>query len=96
MKVTERVEDHHETQEEVPFGKLHRRRRPEMIVVECECGRRQTLTGVMPGEGERGSYSMSAVREGHYSWLNDCLEWLEGKEARHEYYARLEEQAALR
>jgi cold shock protein len=25
-----------------------------------------------------------------YSWLDDCLERLEGKEARHEYYARLD------
>jgi hypothetical protein len=33
--------------------------------------------------------------EGHYSWLDGYLEWLEGKEARAEYHARLEELASL-
>jgi hypothetical protein len=28
--------------------------------------------------------------DGHYSWLEDYLVTLEGKEAREEYYARLE------
>src|SRR5215207_1952660 len=35
--------------------------------------------------------------EGNYSWLDDCMERLEGKEARAEYYALLEaELASLR
>lgn len=93
MKVIERGGGHHEAHEEAPFGRLRRRKRPEMIVVECECGRKLTV-GVTPGEGERGADDVPAVREGRYSWLDDCLEWLEGKEARHEYYARLGEQAA--
>ena len=33
--------------------------------------------------------------ERHYSWLESYLEWLEGKEARAEYHARLEELASL-
>jgi hypothetical protein len=33
--------------------------------------------------------------ESHYSWLEGYLEWLEGKEARAEYHARLEELASL-
>ncbi len=33
--------------------------------------------------------------ERHYSWLEGCLESLEGKEARAEYHARLEELASL-
>jgi hypothetical protein len=33
--------------------------------------------------------------ERHYSWLEGYLEWLEGEEARGEYYARLEELASL-
>ncbi len=28
--------------------------------------------------------------KGRYPWLEGCIERLEGKEARHEYYARLE------
>jgi hypothetical protein len=33
--------------------------------------------------------------ERHYAWLEGYLEWLEGEEARAEYYARLEELASL-
>jgi hypothetical protein len=33
--------------------------------------------------------------ERHYPWLEGYLEWLEGKEARAEYHARLEELASL-
>ena len=33
--------------------------------------------------------------ERHYSWLEGYLEWLEGKDARAEYHARLEELASL-
>jgi hypothetical protein len=33
--------------------------------------------------------------ERHYSWLEGYLEWLEGEEARAEYYARLEGLASL-
>jgi hypothetical protein len=30
----------------------------------------------------------------HYSWLESYMEWLEGKEARAEYHAVLEEELA--
>ena len=90
MKVIESVEDHYEAQE-APFGKLHRRR-PEMNVAECECGGRLALSSFPPGG--RGTDKAPAIQENRYSWLDDCLEWLEGKEARHEYYARLEEEQA--
>ncbi len=50
-------------------------------------------------EGDEVSYEMRWVRNRlrptnvcrrlYYSWRDDCLERLEGKEARHEYYGRL-------
>lgn len=43
--------------------------------------------------GERLVLTRTATRREHttteYSWLEACLERIEGKEARHEYYARL-------
>jgi cold shock protein len=54
-------------------------------------------------KGDRVSYDMSQDGKGlwatnvskekkrGYSWRDDCLERLEGKEARHEYYAQLDE-----
>jgi hypothetical protein len=36
------------------------------------------------------------VAERPYSWLEGCMEWLEGKEARAPYHAHLEELASLR
>ena len=38
----------------------------------------------------------SLVAEGPYSWVEGCLERVEGKEARAEYHALLEELASLR
>jgi hypothetical protein len=35
--------------------------------------------------------SVSKEQQRCYSWRDDCLERHEGKEARHDYYARLEE-----
>ena len=43
--VTESVGGRYEVQD-VEFGKVYRWR-PEGVVVECECGRRPTLTGSM-------------------------------------------------
>jgi TorA maturation chaperone TorD len=34
------------------------------------------------------------VGERHYSWVENYLEWLKGKEERPEYYALLEEELA--
>ena len=89
MKGIEGVEDHYETQE-TPFGKLHGRR-PKLIVAERERGGRVALSSLPPGGCETDK--APAIQEERYSWLDDCLVRLEGKEARHEYYARLEEQA---
>jgi hypothetical protein len=36
----------------------------------------------------------SFVAERHYSWVENYMEWLEGKEARPEYHALLEEELA--
>ena len=40
-KVIERVAGHYDV-EEVEYGRVYRRR-PEMVVVECECGKRATF-----------------------------------------------------
>ncbi len=44
-------------------------------------------------EEERLAGHCEEVREGCYSWLENCLERHEGKEARQEYYARLAQEA---
>jgi CspA family cold shock protein len=45
----------------------------------------------------QGSNGMQATnvsrRRRRYSWRDDCRERLEGKEARHEYYAHLDERS---
>ena len=46
MEVIERVQPHYEVQE-VEFGKLYKWR-PERIVLECECGKRLSLTARRP------------------------------------------------
>jgi cold shock protein len=58
-------------------------------------------------KGDRVTYDMSEDAKGlwarnvsreeqrRYSWRDDCLERHEGKEARHEYYARLDEGEGL-
>jgi hypothetical protein len=49
------------------------------------------LTVREPEAVARGYWEVrNPEEERRYSWLEDCLEWLEGKEARQEYYARLE------
>jgi hypothetical protein len=40
--------------------------------------------------------ALKRAEERYYSQLEGYMEWLEGKEARAEYYARLEELASLR
>ena len=44
-------------------------------------------------EDAKGLWARNVSREQQhrYSWRDDCLERLEGKEARHEYYAQLGE-----
>jgi hypothetical protein len=51
--------------------------------------------------GERAAYWQARLpwkraEERHYSWVESYMEWLEGKEARTEYHALLEELASLR
>jgi hypothetical protein len=40
--------------------------------------------------------ALKRAEERHYVWLEGYMEWLEGKEARAEYYTLLEELASLR
>jgi hypothetical protein len=40
--------------------------------------------------------ALERAEERHYTQLEGYMEWLEGKEVREEYYARLEELASLR
>jgi hypothetical protein len=66
------------------------------VVLECDCGERFIFAGRLAlSEPEVVAHGyrevLSREEEHHYSWLDDCLEWLEGKEAREEYYARLEQ-----
>jgi hypothetical protein len=42
----------------------------------------------------RRDTAAGSATEHHYSWLESYVEWLEGKEARSEYYTLLEEERA--
>ena len=66
------------------------------VVLECDCGERFALAGrLAPSEPEVVAHEYWEAASGEvvrrYSWLDDWFEWLEGKEAREEYYARLEQ-----
>jgi hypothetical protein len=88
VQVIERAAWRYEAQDE-GFGRVYRWY-PGYVVIECECGERLTLTDSITGY-ERGADHATTVQEARsYSWLEYCLERLEGKEAREEYYARLE------
>jgi hypothetical protein len=69
-------------------------------VLECVCGGRFTLAGrvAVRDHDHHDVIGHRKVRnpeeERRYSWLEDCLERLRGKEARQEYYARLEQAAS--
>ena len=71
-------------------------RHSERVLLECSCGERFTLAGYVtvrePEEVVAHGYweVRSLEEERRYSWLDGCCERLEGKEAREEYYARLE------
>ena len=62
-----------------------------------ESGTRMAARGESEGQVRIGTASAAArgrqprgpVEERHYSWLQDHLARLDGKEARSEYYARL-------
>jgi hypothetical protein len=71
-------------------------RRSKGSVLECDCDEKFALNGPLvlsePEVVANGYWEMPG-REGErrYSWLDDSIKWLEGKEAREEYYARLEQ-----
>lgn len=60
-------------------------------VLQCDCGEKFTLAGRMSILDHDG---VTRYQQRRYSWLKDCLERLEGKEARQEYYVRLEQAAS--
>ena len=70
----------------------------ESVLLECDCGEKFTLAGRVTVHGPDATYGYREARdfeeEPRYSGLEGCLEWLEGKEARQEYYARLERAAS--
>lgn len=67
----------------------------ESVLLECGCGEKFTLAGRVTVRGPVAANGYREARnfeeEPRYSGLEGCLEWLEGKEARQEYYARLEQ-----
>jgi cold shock CspA family protein len=81
------------------YGLIHPRDGSRDLLVRCAdvaAGEAEPIE-----EGAEVSYEAKRGRTGRtralnvcirrrYSWLDDCLERLEGKEARHEYYARLD------
>lgn len=110
IQVIERTGRHYDVREVESDG-VRGRRPPERVVLECNCRARLVLDGRMSAwysglgalecgvcGGRLVIAARTAARHEHrYSWLEDYLERLEGKEARHKYYARLaEERAASR
>jgi hypothetical protein len=73
-------------------------RKAGRVVLECGCGEEFTLAGHLsvsePEVVGNGYWEVRGREEKRsYSWVDDCLTWLEGKEAREEYYVRLEHAA---
>ncbi len=77
MQVIERIEGFRETS----FDEVDERHSKRTVP---ECGERLVFVGTA---------AKSPKDECRYSWLEDYLERLEGKEVRREYYARLEQAA---
>jgi hypothetical protein len=68
-------------------------------VAETEAGRQLRELANSAYSEERAAYWQVSLpwqraEERHYSWLESYMEWLEGKEARTEYHAVLEEELA--
>ncbi len=61
VRVIKHLEGRYETQD-VEFGKVYRWC-PECVVIECDCGARQTLTASMTSCGECGADHAVVVRE---------------------------------
>jgi hypothetical protein len=71
------------------------------FVSNTDAGRKLRELAEGPHRDERArewQVGLARVRaeERHYLWLEGYMEWLEGKEARGEYYTLLEELASLR
>ena len=68
------------------------------VLLECDCGERFTLFARIaisePPAASEHKETRRPEEEHCYSWLEGYLESLEGKEARQEYYARLEQAAS--
>jgi hypothetical protein len=73
----------------------------ESLVLECDCKAKLVLGSYLAaqllwhdrfecGVCEKGFLITGMVSHRYYSWMEDYLEQLEGKEARQQYYARLE------
>ena len=78
----------------------------ESLVLECDCKAKLVLGSYVVaqllwydrfecGACGKGFLITEMVSHGYYSWMEDYLEQLEGKQARQEYYTRLESYRAL-
>ncbi len=90
---TERIEGSHQAHE-VSHAKVYVWDSGWYIEIECACGERFVLTDAKTEAGAPGADHSTSAKEGFYSWLEDYPARLGGKEARQEYYARLEEEQA--
>ena len=85
--------------ENIPFDKVLAKD-PERIVLECDCPTKLvlgswTVAWLLWDDSFECSvcgkeFIIRGMVSQRYSWMEDYLERLEGREARHEYYTRLE------
>ena len=71
------------------------------VVSETTAGRQLIELAEGPHRDEKArewqeGLAWERAEERHYFWIEGYMEWLEGKEARREYYTLLEELASLR
>ena len=89
----------HNTIEIIPSDKVLAKD-PERIVLECDCPTKLvlgswTVAWLLWDDSFECSvcgkeFIIRGMVSQRYSWMEDYLERLEGREARHEYYTRLE------
>lgn len=84
VRVIDRVGGRYDVRK-AEFDEVHGRR-TEGVVIECDCGERIVLTGSFLEPAE----ARPPEDDRRYSWLEGYLPTLEGKQARDEYYARLD------
>jgi hypothetical protein len=90
--------------ETLPLDKISRED-TERFVLGCDCRCKLVLSSfvvawlIWHDKFECGfcgkGFIITEMMSDHYSWIEDYSEWLEGKEARQEYYSRLERHAGL-